>query len=169
MTATITTSNWAPLPGAVPETVQRDRVYVIPTRTANPTGSTAQSNLRYTEHVRFFPKAARAAGLPVEFSMPDGHRKFLSEYSIDPEMWALGIACLTMANDWIISAVTLFLSERGATQGWSDDETKRLPLKLRVAETETETNYEIEGEGEDVLAALRELNAAAKRRHADDA
>lgn len=169
MVATITTSNWTPLPGAVPETVQRDRVYVIPTRAVTPSGPTTHGGLRYTEHVRFFPKAARAAGLPVEFSMAEGDRKYLSEYSIDPEMWALGIACFTMANDWIIAAVTLFMSERASAQGWSDEEARRLPLKLRVAETETETNYEIEGEGEDVLAALRELNASAKRRHGDDA
>lgn len=166
MVAKLTTGIWNPLPGAVPEIVQSDVVYVIPTRTAVPLGDVVDGELRYTEHVRYLPKAARAAGLPVEFSMAEGTRKYLSEYSIDPEAWALGLACLTMANDWLIAVVSLFISERARAQGWTIEEVAGLPLKLKVAETETGLNYEIEGEGADVLAALRELNASTRTRRA---
>ncbi|KQO08726.1 hypothetical protein ASF06_11300 [Agreia sp. Leaf244] len=148
----------------MPETVETDTVYVIPTRSAVPVGNVLDGELRYTEQVRYLPKAARAAGIPVEFSMAEGTRKYLSEYSIDPETWALGLACLTMANDWLIVVVSLFISERAKAQGWTVEEAAKLPLKLKVAETETELNYEIEGEGADVLAALRELNTSAKTR-----
>lgn len=164
MVAKLTTHSWSPLPGAVPEKVQPDTVYVIPTRTAVPIGDVVDGELRYTEHVRYLPKAARAAGLPVEFSMAEGARKYLSEFSIDPETWALGLACLTMASDWLIAVVSLFIGERARTQGWTMEEAARLPLKLKVAETETQLNYEIEGEGADVLAALRELSASARTR-----
>ncbi|MEV0890248.1 hypothetical protein [Promicromonospora sp. NPDC050262] len=137
---------------------------MIPIRTAVPTGDDADGELRYTDNVRYLPKAARAADLPVEFSMPEGSRKYLSEFSIDPEMWSLGLACLTVASDWLILTVSLFIAHRSDTQGWTPEEAKKLPLKVRVAETETGLNYEIEGEGEDVLGALRELNESAKRR-----
>jgi hypothetical protein len=164
MTAKVTTSNWSPLPGAIPETLDPETIYVIPTRTILPTLNSSDGELRYTDHVRYLPKAARAAGLPVEFSLPEGSRKYLSEYSIDPEMWALGIACLTMASDWLIATVSLFISERSEAQGWSAEEAKKLPLKVKVAETETGLNYEIEGDGDEVIAALRELNGSAKQR-----
>ncbi|MGN7860061.1 hypothetical protein ACTJI8_05740 [Microbacterium sp. 22303] len=167
MVAKLTTLGWTPLPGAIPETVLPDTVYVIPTRTAMPSGDVVDGELRYTEHVRYLPKAARAVGLPVEFSMAEGTRKYLSEYSVDPETWALGLACLTMANDWLIAVVSLFIGERAKFQGWTAEEATRLPLRLKVVETETELNYEIEGEGADVLAALRELNGAAKTRQAN--
>lgn len=128
------------------------------------TEDTVDEELRYTEQVRYLPKAARAAGVPVEFSMPEGTRKYLSEYSIDPETWSLGIACLTMASDWLILTVSLFVGQRSTAQGWTIEEAKKLPLKVQVAETETGLNYEIEGEGDEVIAALRELQRSAKQR-----
>lgn len=164
MTAKVTVGEWSPLPGATPEVVDPDKVYVIPTRTAVPAGDDAGGELRYTDNVRYLPKAARAVGVPVVFSMPEGSRKYLSEFSIDPEMWSLGLACLTMASDWLILTVSLFITQRSNTQGWTPEQAKKLPLKVWVAETETGLNYEIEGEGEEVLAALRELNESTKRR-----
>lgn len=164
MTCQVTVDEWGPLPGAIPEIVDPDTIYVIPTRTVLPTGNDADGGLRYTENVRYLPKAARSADLPVEFSMPEGSRKYLSEFSIDPETWALGLACLTMASDWLILTVSLFIAHRSDTQGWTPEQAAKLPLRVSVAETETGHNYEIEGEGEDVLRALRELNGSAKMR-----
>ncbi|KRD35209.1 hypothetical protein ASE27_15535 [Oerskovia sp. Root918] len=160
----MTVGEWAPLPGAIPEVVDPDRVYVIPTRTVLPTGGGADGGLRYTENVRYLPKAARSADLPVEFSVPEGSRKYLSEFSVDPEMWALGLACFTMASDWLILTVSLFIAHRSDTQGWTSEQAMKLPLRVSVAETETGRNYEVEGEGDDVLRALRELNRSAKMR-----
>lgn len=164
MTTKVIVGEWRPLPGAIPEVVDLGKIYVIPTRTAVPTGDHADGEPRYTDNVRYLPKAARAAELPVEFSMPEGSRKYLSEYSIDPDIWSLGLACFTMANDWLILTVSLFIAHRSSSQGWTAEEAKKLPLKVSVAETETGLNYEIEGEGDEVLAALRELNESAKRR-----
>lgn len=153
MAAQITEGDWTPLPGALPRLVEPDNVYVIPTR-----GPAEGSNIpRYTETMRYLPKEARAAKLPVRFSKSTDSRQFLSEYSVEPDMWSLGLACLQMANDWIILTVSLFIAHRGKTQGWSEDQAKQLPLKVCVAETETGKNYKIEGTGAEVLEALRVL------------
>lgn len=162
MTAKVTVGQWTPLPGAIPEVVDPDKIYVIPTRMTLPTGDDADGGLRYTDNVRYLPKAARSADLPVEFSMPEGSRKYLSEFSSEPETWALGLACLTMASDWLILTVSLFIAHRSDTQGWTPEEAEKLPLRVRVAEAETSRNYEIEGASDDVLNALRELNESAR-------
>lgn len=108
MTARITEGEWTPLPGSLPETVNADTVYVIPTR-APAEGSDTP---RYTDTVRYLPKVARSKDVPVEFATPSGTREYLAEFSIDPEMWSLGLACLQVASDWLILTVTLFISYR---------------------------------------------------------
>ncbi|HEV7184266.1 MAG TPA: hypothetical protein VGN33_07200 [Leifsonia sp.] len=158
MTAHISEGDWSPLPGALPDQVEPDSVYVIPTR-APAEGSNVP---RYTDAVRYLPKAARAVELPVKFSKATGSREFLSEYSVDPEMWALGLACLQMANDWLISTVSLYIDYRARAQGWSKDEASGLPLKVCVSETATGRNYTIEGSGTDVLEALKTLQAGSR-------
>ena len=101
MTARITEGEWTLLPGSLPETVNADTVYVIPTR-APAEGSDTP---RYTDNVRYLPKVARSKDAPVKFATPSDTRRYLAEYSIDPEMWALGLACLQMTNDWLIYTV----------------------------------------------------------------
>lgn len=153
MTARITEGEWTPLLGSLPETVNADTVYVIPTR-APAEGSDTP---RYTDTVRYLPKVARSKDVPVEFATPSGTREYLAEFSIDPEMWSLGLACLQMASDWLILTVTLFISYRADSQGWKPEEVEQLPLKVTVAETSTGRNYEIEGSGAEVVEALKEL------------
>lgn len=153
MTARVTEGEWAPLPGSLPEIVNADTIYVIPTRA--PAGDS--DTPRYTDTVRYLPKVARSKGAPVEFATPSGSREYLAEYSIDPEMWSLGLACLQMTSDWLILTVTLFVSYRADSQGWNQEEASRLPLRLTVAETSTGRNYEIEGSGADVVEALKVL------------
>lgn len=153
MTARITEGEWTPLLGSLPETVNADTIYVIPTR-APAEGSDTP---RYTDTVRYLPKVARSKEVPVEFATPSGTREYLAEYSIEPEMWSLGLACLQIANDWLILTVTLFISYRAESQGWKPEEAEELPLKVTVAETSTGRNYEIEGSGAEVVNALREF------------
>lgn len=153
MTARIIEGTWTPLPGSLPDTVNADTVYVIPTRAP---GSGSEMP-RYTDTVRYLPKVARAAGAPVEFATPSGTREYLAEYSVDPEMWSLGLACLQMASDWLILTVTLFISYRADCQGWEQEEAEQLPLRVSVAETSTGRNYEIEGRGAEVIEALKAL------------
>lgn len=153
MAARITEGEWAPLPGALPETVGADLVYVIPTR-APAEGSNTP---RYTDTVRYLPKLARSENVPVEFATPSGRREYLAEYSIDPEIWSLGLACLQITNAWLIVAITHFISHRADSQGWTREEVAQLPLKVTVAETSTGRNYEIEGSGAEVVEALKVL------------
>jgi len=155
MTAKITEGEWTPLAGAIPDSVQPDKVYVIPTR--KPVGDDGDNIPRYTDNVRYLPKAARAAGIPVKFATPEGTRKYLQEFSIDPEMWALGLTLLTVTSDWLIFTVEQFISNRTKAQGWTDEMVRELPLKVSIAETSTSRNIEVEGSGADVLEALRVL------------
>lgn len=159
MAAKITEGEWTPLPGSLPETVNADTVYVIPTR-APAEGSDTP---RYTDIVRYLPKVARSKDVPVEFATPSGTRQYLSEYSIDPEMWSLGLACLQMANDWLIHTVSHFINLRADSQGWEQEEVVQLPLKVTVAETSTGRNYEIEGSGAEVVEALKILQQERSR------
>lgn len=159
MAAKITEGEWTPLPGSLPETVNADTVYVIPTR-APAEGSDTP---RYTDIVRYLPKVARSKDVPVEFATPSGTRQYLSEYSIDPEMWSLGLACLQMANDWLIHTVSHFINLRADSQGWEQEEVAQLPLKVTVAETSTGRNYEIEGSGAEVVEALKILQQERSR------
>lgn len=159
MTARITENEWTPLEGALPETVNGDTVYVIPTRLPVRDDDEDDKLPRYTDQMRYFPKEARNAepALPVEFSMPSGSRKFISEYSIDPDMWALGLAVLAMSNDWLIFVTQSFIDMRARAQGWSPEEAQELPLKVSIVETKTSRTVEIEGKGSEVIEALREL------------
>lgn len=159
MTARITQGEWTPLPGALPETVKANTVYVIPTR-APAEGSDTP---RYTDTVRYLPKLARSKNVPVEFATPRGTREYLAEYSIDPQIWSLGLACLQMANDWLIVAITHFISYRADSQGWTWGEAEQLPLKVTVAETSTGRNYEIQGSGAEVVEALKVLQEGKGR------
>lgn len=153
MTAHITEGEWTPLPGSLPDTVDAETVYVLPTRLPAESGDLP----RYTDTVRYLPKLARAEDAPVEFATPSGTREFLAEYSVDPERWSLALACLQMANAWLIFTVTNYISYRADSQGWTPDEAAELPLKVSVAETSTGRNYEIEGSGSDVVEALKVL------------
>ena len=157
MTSRITEGEWTPLPGSLPETVEPDKVYVIPTRSPAAVGEAP----RYTDTVRYLPKDARAADLPVEFSIATGSREYIAEYSIEPEMWSLGLACLQMSSEWLILTVTLFITYREKAQGWTENEAQTLPLRVWVAETETGRNYELEGTGADVVEALKVLQVNA--------
>lgn len=153
MTAKVVEGEWIPFEGALPETVDRDKVYVLPTRGP----SESSDHPRYTDTVRYLPKAARARNLPVEFATPSGTREYLAEYSIDPETWSLGLACFQMASDWLILTVTLFIEQRAEHQGWTPAEAEQLPLKVSVAETETGRTFEVEGRGAEVIEALKVL------------
>lgn len=159
MTAKVITGAWAPLPGSLPAEAGPDKIYVIPTRKP---GDEASGDIpRYTDSVRYLPKEARAAGLPVEFSMPEGSRKYLQEFSIDPEMWSLGLALVAMSSDWLILTVGLFIEMRSKVQGWTSEEAHQLPLKVSIAKIDESSGvsetYEIEGAGTEVLEALRIL------------
>lgn len=157
MTAQITEGEWTPLEGAIPETVDADKVYLIPTRIAVQTAEGTEPELCYTDTVRYLPKAARANGLPLEFSQPEGERRYLQEFSADSELWSLGLTLLSMTSDWLILTVSLFISHRADHQGWTHEQAQELPLRVLVVETETGRNIEIEGKGADVIEALRVL------------
>lgn len=156
MTAKITEGEWRPLPGAMPASVEPDKIYVIPTRVPI-NGEGTDDAPRYTDNVRYLPKLARAAGLPVEFATPEGKRKYLQEFSVDPNMWALGLAVLTITSEWLVFTVERFIGSRASTQGWTEEEALELPLKVSIAETSTSRHIEIEGTGTEVLDALRIL------------
>lgn len=155
MTAKIIEGEWTPLPGALPENVNSETVYVIPTHPASE--GEGDERPRYADKVRYLPKEAQAAGAPVEFSTPEGTRKFVQHFSIDPEMWALGLAILTIASDWLVFTVEQFISTRARAQGWTPEEVRKLPLRVSIAETSTSRNVEVEGSGADVIEALKIL------------
>jgi len=159
MTANITEGQWSPLPGAVPGNVQPDKVYVMPMR--KPRDEDRDDFPRYTDNVRFLPKEARAAGVPVEFATPEGTRKYLQEFSVDPETWSVGLAVLTLASGWVMFAVEQFISSRARAQGWTNERAQELPLKVSIVETSTSRTIEVEGNGLDVLDAIRTLGDQA--------
>lgn len=138
---------------ALPEAVDPAKVYVLPTRDPSEGSETP----RYTDTVRYLPKMARGRNIPVEFSTPSGTREYLSEYSVDPEVWSIALACFQMANDWLILTVTLFIAHRAERQGWAPPEAERLPLKVSIAETATGRTVEVEGSGAEVIQALEAL------------
>ena len=162
MTARTSEGTWTPLPGSLPDEVDPETVYILPTKLRQ-----NQSSPLYADAVRMLPKRARLNQIPVEFASRD-ERQFLSEYSIDPEMWALALACLQMSNDWIIATVTLYLSHRADTQGWSLEEVYQQPLRVNVVETSTSRSYEVEGTGSDVIEALKVLQRDSHSPSDDD-
>lgn len=164
MTARITEGEWTPLEGALPSTVDADKVYLIPTRVAMQNDEGAEAELCYTDAVRYLPKAARAGGLPLEFSQPTDKRRYLQEFSADPEMWSLGLSLVSLASDWLILTVTLFIAHRADRQGWTSAQAQGLPLLVLVAETETGRNIQVEGTGSEVIEALRVLQREAVTR-----
>lgn len=160
MTARIIEGEWIPLDGVLPETVDPNKLYVMPTRSP----SEGSGSPRYTDMVRYLPKAARSRNLPLEFATPSGKREYLAEYSVDPDTWSLGLACLQMANGWIIMAVTLFITQRAEHQGWTPAEAEQLPLKVSIVETETGRTVEVEGSGIEVIEALKVIQRSPVER-----
>lgn len=154
---------WTPLPGSLPDEVDPHMVYILPTKKS----SKNQSALLYTDSVRLLPKKARQYQVPLEFATQDG-REFLSEYSIDPETWSIALACLQLANEWIIAAVTLYMTHRAKAQGWSSEQIDQQPLRVHVVETSTSRRYEVEGTGSDVIEALRVLQNEQNEIRDDD-
>ncbi len=157
MTVNVTEDAWAPLPGSLPAEPRAGVVYVIPTR--RPVDDDGEP--RYTDQVRFLPKAARLAGAPVEFSMPEGSRRFLQEFSANPDQWALGIAVLAIANDWLIFTVSQFIELMRHGRGWTAEQAQARPLKVSVVEVNenagTARTITVEGPAADVLEALRDF------------
>ncbi|MBA3754588.1 MAG: hypothetical protein H0X01_10745 [Nitrospira sp.] len=122
---------------------------------------------RYTDTVRYLPKEARAAGIPLEFATGEGKRKYLQEFSAGPDMWAIGLALVTITSDWVIFSVQQFIHTREKAEGWTQEEAQELPLKVSIAETSTSRNIEIEGSGAEVLEALRFLQQNSFEQHED--
>lgn len=164
MAARVVEDEWVPLPGAMPEVVDADKVYVIPTRTAGKVAERDEFELCFSENVRYLPKAARARGVPVVFSRPEGERHYLQEFSIDPEVWTLGLALFSVASDWLIFTVSLFIEHRAQHQGWSRQDAEQLPLKVSVAETKTKRTFKVEGTGAEVIEALKLLQRETLKR-----
>lgn len=155
VTAKLTEGEWTLLPGARPANVNTETVYVLPTHL--PPEGDEDERPRYADNVRYLPKEARAAGAPVEFATPEGTRKYVQHFSIDPEMWALGLLLMNLASDWLVFTVEQFINTRAKAQGYTPEEATQLPLKVAIAETSTSRNIEVEGSGADVLEALKLL------------
>lgn len=159
MTTQVTTSEWTPLPNSLPEGAEPGKVYVLPTRLP-PEGSEPQDPI-YLESMRYVPKEARLAGVPVEFSVPSGSRHFLSEYSSDPGQWSIALSIIGMVNEWIIAAVVVFVQTRIDAHGVPKEEAAKHPLKVSIAELYMDARLTkgitLEGESDAVIEALKEL------------
>ena len=129
MAAAVTTGGWTPLSGSLPISVEADTVYVVPTR--EPVGDDGGVP-RYTDTVRYLPKDARAAGASIEFSMPEGSREYLQEFSA-AEAWSIALAAASLANAWLVLAVQLLVDRRQSSEGWTSEQANALPLKVSVA------------------------------------
>jgi hypothetical protein len=158
MTATVTAGGWTPLPGSLPISVEADTIYVVPTRaTVGDEGGVP----RYSDTVRYLPKDARAAGASIEFSVPEGSRVFLQEFSA-VEVWSIALAAASLANTWLVLAVQLLIERRQSSEGWTSEQANSLPLNVSVAKLDDGAavleTFRIEGRSDDVLGALRALN-----------
>lgn len=159
MTDSVIQREWTPLPGSLPADLDVEKVYVLPTRYY--AGDDDQEGPLYTDMVRYIPKEGRAAGIPVEFSLPSDSRKYLSEYAVDPITAAIAIACVQIISDWAIMTVQIFRESRARAAGFSEDQAKAMPLRVSVAKLDPSSGeaqgVELEGPGDAVIEALREL------------
>ncbi|MFB0838890.1 hypothetical protein ACETK3_12865 [Arthrobacter sp. E44] len=155
---------WTPLPGSLPTAPEIDKIYVLPTRFA--AGDDDQEIPLYTDAVRYVPKEGRAAGIPIEFSLPDDKRKYLSEYAIDPVTLSIALACVTVINDWLITAVGIFVESRAKKAGYTQEEVSSIPLRVSIAKLDPNTGavegLEIEGPSSGVIESLKELKKSGK-------
>lgn len=151
--------DWTPAEGSLPRQADPGTVYVVPTRLP-PEVVGPGSVPMYSDKVRYLPKIGRAAGVAVEFSVPNGERQFLSEYSADSFL-DVALALVGPMNDYVILAVEAFFRHRAKVTGHTEDSAKELPLRLAIAELNTNSGLvkgiELEGRGEDVIATLKEL------------
>lgn len=161
MSVEVGVDKWVPLEGSLPTEPDGGMVYVVPTRPI--IDVKVDKYPLYTEHVRYLPKAARADSAPVVFSIPEGDRSFISEYSIDVETWQLALGVVTILNDWLIFAVGAYIGERAKSRGETTEQASKLPLHVAVAEMDKKgrpmRTYTVEGSGDEVIEALRELQS----------
>ena len=165
MSIEIRLDEWAPLDGSLPTEPNDDTVYVVPTRPIID-GKIDKYPL-YTDHVRYLPKAARAESAPVTFSIPEGGRNFISEFSADVETWQLALAVATILNDWLIFTVGMYIGSRAKSRGDTIEQAEKLPLRVTVAETDKKgrplRTFTVEGAGDEVIEALRQLQAQERK------
>lgn len=158
-TSDVIQREWAPLSGSLPSSPEADKVYVLPTRYR--AGDDEQNSPLYTDMVRYVPKDARAAGIPVEFSLPSNARNYLSEYAIDPITASIAIACVQVISDWVILAVEIFRENRARAAGLTTEQSSSMPLRVSIAKLDPSSGavegVELEGPGDAVLEALKDL------------
>lgn len=150
---------WVPLPGSLPTALVEDTLYLVPTRAHRADDDDAVP--LYPDATRFVPKEARADGVPMQFAVGTESRRFLSEFSADPNTWVLALALIGPINDWVIYSVQSFISHRSTRLGFTKDEGLTRPLRLSIAEMDNAAGLirglELEGTGADVIVALRAL------------
>ncbi|ORV39298.1 hypothetical protein AWC01_13170 [Mycobacterium doricum] len=88
------------------------------------------------------------------------------------EVWALAVAVVSLASDWLIPTIQHFIEIRRQSQGWTTSEAEALPLKVSIAKLDMNAGisetYELEGSGADVMDALNLLSKGDQRRLTDD-
>ncbi|MBB4667828.1 hypothetical protein BKA24_002537 [Microbacterium marinum] len=152
--------SWTPEVEMDTDALVMHTVYVLPTRTV------VVDELPVTvfdDSVRFLPKYARAAGAEVQFAPIPGDRRFVSEYSHDPGVWELALTCYGFLNDWLIMAVTAWITSRCQVTGLSESEALEREMELEIAEWKPKkgkfVGLRVKGRGSDVIDAIRELRA----------
>lgn len=151
--------NWAPATGSLPRSAEPGTLYVLPTRYPPEVVGPGETPM-YSDNIRYLPKVGRAAGIAIDFSVPQGERRFLAEYSAD-SLLDIALAFVGPMNDYLILAVQTFLRHRAKALGHSEEVSGTLPLRLSIAELDTNAGLakgiRLKGRGEDVIAALKEL------------
>ncbi|MBB6406177.1 hypothetical protein [Arthrobacter sp. AZCC_0090] len=159
MALDLTFATWNPAVGSLPSAVRSNVIYVLPAKL--PLASSDDHSPLYAESLRDFPKTVRGSGLAVEFAHSRETRKFLSEYSGDPDVWSIALGLVGSVNEWIIFAVQQFLSHRARQTGHTAEDALTHELKVSIAELNPATGeakgITVEGPGADVLKALEKL------------
>ena len=151
---TVDTTVWEPDRDGLPDTLEPDHVYLLPTAT----GAGESRALKYREEQRMLPKYARANNIPLEFAKSGEKRIFLSEFSADVESLSIALAAIGWVSDWTIAAVTLALAEFKGRLGRDSHD---VHLSVSIAELRDDRTVvrglKMSGDSSSVLEALRIL------------
>lgn len=155
---TVDIDAWVPLSGSLPQAPAADQLYFLPTRFA--AGGAIPETPLFLDGTRLVPKYARAVGVPVEFSLSGDDRKFLSEYSADPNDLVIALAMIGWSVDWIIAVVQIAVADHIARRGESEPQSP-VPLEVSIAKIDRDSRVlkgvKVKGEAEHVIQAIREL------------
>lgn len=139
--------------GILPDSVDPDRLYILPSRPDR------SGMLAYPTEVMYIQKGAASCGAAIEYSVDSQDRRFVDHFSAvsAAEVW---LAFAGPITDMVLFGLTYAVSALAKRHAGGEPD-REVPVRIAIAELDTvggtHRGIVIEGNVDDVQKAIREL------------